>query len=230
MSRAVRWGGLLNTRDLGGLPLRAESAAGATKRGRIYRSGRLDRLDAAGWEHLVADGVATLVDLRNSSEIRPIPLRPTSLGVVVCPVEDEHDDEFMAEWRGRLGNPSYYPVAVERWPDLFHAVFEAIARAPDGGVVIHCSAGRDRTGLIASLLLDEAGVERDAILDDYEWSVRATNDGLIANPVPHESAVDTHTLESRITHSRVALTAFLDTIDRQPFALALTAAAQRLTR
>jgi protein-tyrosine phosphatase len=200
-----------------------------TNQGRIYRSGRLDDLGADGWERLLGDGVATLIDLRNGSEVREVPLRPTSLRVASRPVEDEQDEEFMTEWRGRLGNPEYYLVAVERWPELFRATFEAVADAPDGGVVIHCSAGRDRTGLVVSLLLDAAGVEREAILDDYEWSVRATNDWLTAHPLPHETAVDPVTLSARIGEARAALTTFLNAVDRRPFASVLAVAAARLT-
>jgi protein-tyrosine phosphatase len=229
VSRTVDWGGLHNTRDLGGLPLRTEHGATSTKSGRIYRSGRLDSLDADAWEQLLDDGVATVVDLRNDSEVRELPLRPTALRVAQRPVEDEHDAEFMAEWQRRLGNPGYYLVAVARWPQLFRATFEAVADAPDGGVLIHCSAGRDRTGLVVSLMLDAAGVERDAILDDYEWSVRATNDWLAAHPLPHETAADGATLNARITEARAALTGFLDGADRRPFASALQAAAARLT-
>jgi protein-tyrosine phosphatase len=229
VSRTVRWGGLHNARDLGGLPLGSANSGALTNYGRIYRSGRLDDLDADGWQQLLADGVTALVDLRNGSEVREIPLRPTAVAVSVRPVEDEHDAEFMAEWHGRLGSPGYYPVAVARWPDLFRAAFDAVADAPDGGVLIHCSAGRDRTGLVTSLLLDAAGVERQAILDDYEWSVRATNDWLTAHPVSHETAVDATTLGTRIAEARAALTAFLDGADRRPFASALEAAAARLT-
>jgi protein-tyrosine phosphatase len=230
MTRDIRWGDLHNTRDLGGLPRRAEHRNLLTSYGRIYRSGRLDDLDSDGWAQLVADGVGTLVDLRNGSEIREVPQRPSTLAVSHRPVEDEHDTEFMAEWHGRLGNPGYYLVALARWPELFRATFEAVAEAPDGGVLIHCSAGRDRTGLVVSLLLDAAGVERDAILDDYEWSVRATNDRLTTHPVPHETAVDAATLSTRIAEARVALAAFLDGADRRPFARELAAAADRLTR
>jgi protein-tyrosine phosphatase len=230
VNRAVTWDGLHNTRDLGGLPLRANRGGAVTSYGHIYRSGRLDDLDAEGWKHLVGRGVATLIDLRNGSEVREAPLRPTSLRVSSRPVEDELDEAFMAQWRGRLGNPGYYQAAVERWPQLFQATFEAIADAHDGGIVIHCSAGRDRTGLVVSLLLDAAGVEREAILDDYEWSVRATNDRLTTHPLPHETAVDTVTLSARIVEARGALTTFLDDVDRRPFASALSVAAARLTR
>lgn len=229
MSRTVRWGGLHNARDLGGLPRRTH-LGGSTKTGRVFRSGRLDALDPHGWRQLVDGGVTSLVDLRNPSEIRELPHRPAELSVSTCPIEDEHDHDSLAEWRDRLGSPDYYPVAVSRWPQLFEAVFTAVAGAPAGGVLIHCSAGRDRTRLISALLLDTAGVERGAILDDYEWSVRATNEWLTVHPVAHESPVDETTLSARVTTARRALTVFLDDLDCRPFAGALEKAAERLIR
>ena len=185
-------------------------------------------MDGAGWDAVIADGVRTLVDLRNPSEIQDLPLRPRVLTTATCPIEDEHDAEFMTAWQGRLGTPDYYPVAVARWPELIGATFAAIAEAPDGGVIFHCSAGRDRTGLIAALLLDAADVDREAILDDYEWSARATNSQLEQHTVPHESAVDADALTARMTRARASLAAFLVDVDRRPFADQLAAAAARL--
>src|SRR4029077_9249540 len=61
---------------------------------------------------------------------------------------------------------------VDRRGAGFAAVLNAIAQAPPGGVVVHCHAGKDRTGLVVALLLSVAGVERDAIIDDYALSDR----------------------------------------------------------
>ena len=209
MTRAIRWGGLPNAWDLGGLPLRS---GGETLSGRIYRSGRLDALETPGWHELLAGGVTTLVDLRNDSEVRDLPLRPAALTVHRTPIEDEADDEFVAEWAGRLSTPRYYPVAVSRWPELFRAALAAIARA-EGGVVIHCSAGRDRTGLLSALLLEAAGVDRAAILDDYVAGVRATNAWLRTHPAPHENAVSDDELMERIPVLTALLDEFLDNDD-----------------
>lgn len=210
MTRAVRWGGLPNAWDLGGLPRRRDlPGPGSTLPGRLVRSGRLDALDAVGWGELVEAGVTTIVDLRNDSEVRDLDLRPASLVVHRMPVEDETDEEFVAEWGGRLNTAAYYPVATTRWPALFRSVFEAIADAP-GLTVIHCSAGRDRTGLVSALLLDSAGVERAAVVDDYVAAVRSTNAWLHTHPAPHERALDDATLAARIPVLTGLLEEFLD--------------------
>jgi protein tyrosine/serine phosphatase len=54
----------------------------------------------------------------------------------------------------------------------------AIATAPEGAVVVHCAGGRDRTGLIAAMLLVVAGVEHDEIVEDYLAGVRGANEEL----------------------------------------------------
>jgi protein-tyrosine phosphatase len=222
--RAITWGGLPNAWDLGGLPLRS---GGQTVFGRIFRSGRFDALDASGWNELLAAGVTTLVDLRNDSEVRDLPQRPAALTVHRTPVEDEGDEEFMAEWAGRLGTPRYYPVALSRWPDLFRSPLEAIA-STEGGIVIHCSAGRDRTGLLSALLLETAGVERAAILDDYVAGVRAANSWLRTHPAPHETAVSDGDLAERIPGLVALLDHFLDGDSHTPLRPVLEQAASRL--
>ncbi|MEO5533625.1 MAG: tyrosine-protein phosphatase [Pseudolysinimonas sp.] len=228
MTRRVRWGALPNTWDFGGLPRRSEVAGTReTLSGRVYRSARLDDLDDAGWAELTRS-VATVVDLRNDSEVRIVPLRPARLGVIRTPIEDEDDAEFMGEWNP-LGSPRYYAAAVERWPDLFRRAFAAIAEAPEGGVLIHCAAGRDRTGQIAALLLERAGAERSAILDDYERAVRAANDHLENHPSEHDVAVDSDTLRERLVVARATLDDFLSTTSVTPFEAELSAAAARLT-
>jgi protein-tyrosine phosphatase len=174
--RAVAWGGLHNARDLGGLPVEtaesAESGTTTTQCGRIYRAPRLDGLDDRGWQQLVDAGVRTIVDLRNPHEIALLPLPPA----VVRhhrPVEVWEDRDFMARWGEVLNSPAYYRACLDTWPHLMVDVVRTIADTPDGGVVVHCSAGRDRTGLVTALLLALVGVATDAIVDDYACSVIA---------------------------------------------------------
>ena len=140
--RSVTWGGLHNARDLGGLP----AGTTVTRPGRIFRTPRLDGLDEQGWTELVDAGVRTIVDLRNPHEIEPLPL-PAGVTRHHRPVEVWEDRDFMARWGDVLDSPEYYRANLEAWPELVVAAVRAVAHAPDGAVVIHCSAGRDRTGL-----------------------------------------------------------------------------------
>lgn len=218
--RAVAWGGIHNARDLGGLTGRL----GTTKFGRVYRMPRPDPLDEQGWRELEAAGVRTLVDLRNDDEIAPLPLRPGSVDTVVRGIEDQSDAEFMAEFGLLLGTPQYYAENLRRWPDKVGAAISAVADAPVGGVVIHCSAGRDRTGLITALLLELVGVHRDLTLDDYEVGMRETNAFLAAHPRPHERARSDADLAAAIAEAREHLNAFLSGLDLVSY---LTAAGLR---
>lgn len=169
--RSVTWGGLHNARDLGGLP----AGSGTTRFGRVLRAPRLDGLDEQGWEELVAAGVRTIVDLRNPHEIAPLEL-PSGVTRYHRPVEVWEDRGFMARWGDHLNSPVYYRANLEAWPELMVAVVRTIADAPPGAVVVHCSAGRDRTGLVTALLLSLVGVPEDEIVDDYARSVVAMNE------------------------------------------------------
>ena len=173
--RTVRWGGLHNARDLGGLP----TGTSTTRPGRVYRAPRLDGLDDRGWAELVDAGVRTIVDLRNPHEIEPLTL-PAGITRHHRPVEVWEDRDFMARWGGVLDSPEYYRANLATWPELVVDALRAVAHAPAGGVVIHCSAGRDRTGLVTALLLSLVGVPRETVVADYAASVVAMNDYALA--------------------------------------------------
>jgi len=181
MSRAVTWGNLHNARDLGGLPI----DSGTTVRGRFFRGPRLDGMDAAGWADLRAAGVRTIVDLRNDDEIAALEL-PAELVRHNHPIEDQSHRQFMDRWGQLLNSPIYYADNLAYWPERIVAVFRAFAEAPPGGILFHCSAGRDRTGLVTALLLKLAGVDDEEIVVDYLLSVTAMNDHFLAQEKPHE--------------------------------------------
>ena len=181
MSRAVTWGNLHNARDLGGLPI----DSGTTVRGRFFRGPRLDGMDAAGWADLRAAGVRTIVDLRNDDEIAPLEL-PAELVRHNHAIEDQSHRQFMDRWGQLLNSPIYYADNLAYWPERIVAVFRAFAEAPPGGILFHCSAGRDRTGLVTALLLKLAGVDDEEVVVDYLLSVTAMNDHFLTQEKPHE--------------------------------------------
>ncbi|RHA44074.1 tyrosine-protein phosphatase [Cellulomonas rhizosphaerae] len=211
-SRTVHWGALVNARDLGGLP----AASGTTVPGRIFRTPRLDDLDEAGWAAVQASGVRTLVDLRNDDEVGQT-LRPPAIGRRHVPIEDHAHPGFLETWGERLDSPAYYPTNLELWPDRVAAVFAAIAHAPDGGVVVHCSAGRDRTGLMTALLLQLVGTPVDVIVEDYLASVDAMHSHARATPDWHERARDDEAHAAHAAESERHLRAFLAGTDTRRF-------------
>jgi len=172
--RDLVWDGCLNVRDLGG---HAVAHGGETQFGRIVRADTVRRLSEAGWRALVDYGIRTIVDLRTDEERTADP--PAELPVEVRHVKFMEDtpEVFARADAASLAAPDL--VAATRdvyliFLDAFHAnvaaVIEAVADAPQGGVVVHCAGGKDRTGLTVALLLRLAGVGVDEIAADYALS------------------------------------------------------------
>lgn len=188
-SRHIAWEGFANARDLGGLPTQDGRV---TRFGAYIRSGDLRFVTEAGWRMAGDAGVRTIIDLRNDDEIRPharqqltrlagsaqftapapIASPPPWMNRVEVALDDIADTGF---WqflnRERLnGTPLYFRPFLERKPERCATAVTALASASPGGVIFHCGAGRDRTGLVTLLLLALADVEPDAIATDYEQS------------------------------------------------------------
>jgi protein-tyrosine phosphatase len=169
-SRHLDWGGTYNTRDLGGLPCRTGLT---TAWGAIIRSDEPDALTDTGWAALLDHGVRTVIDLRETDEQASLKGRPECLRTVFVPLDDYSQTDFWSSWSGGLDcTPLYYRAFLDTFPDRVAAVVEHIADAPPGGVLIHCSSGRDRTGLVMLILLSLVAVEHAAIVDDYLDSAR----------------------------------------------------------
>lgn len=214
MSRTVTWGELHNARDLGGLP----AGDTMTQFGRFYRTPRLDDLAPDGWAAMADAGVRTIVDLRNADEVTSLTV-PELVARHDHPIEDQGDSEFMSVWGGRLNSPAYYAANLERWPDRIAGVFRRFAEAPSGGIVFHCSAGRDRTGLVAAMLLQLVGVDDAAIVDDYTLSVMAMNDYFARAEQPRELPRSGPEFDEWVSQVQSHLREFLDAISTERFLL-----------
>ncbi|MBN6035591.1 tyrosine-protein phosphatase [Amycolatopsis sp. 195334CR] len=159
--RDLRWDGCVNVRDLGGL--------GSIRRGALVRMEEPTRLSEAGWAAAWEYGVRTIVDLRNDDERAPdLALRPAGIEVVRAPL-DPIGAPFYEHWVkvDGLGSPLHYPALLAEHPELVVAAVRAVATAAPGGVVFHCAGGKDRTGLLALVLLALAGVAPAEIVADY---------------------------------------------------------------
>jgi len=159
--------GIDNLRDLGGYP----TTDGRLTRWKvILRSATLERLPHAGQRKLIDYGLRTDIDLRSVYQRSAAPdVFEGSKEVDYRPLAffDEPSFEDRLE---RLPSTAdaYWLMLTERGLAV-RAVMEAIAGA-DGLTLIHCAAGKDRTGLICALLLGIAGVPDDLIVEDYALS------------------------------------------------------------
>lgn len=155
--------GTFNIRDLGGYA----TGPGETRWRRVLRADGLHHLDAAGMAMLTAEGVTTVIDLRHDHELesRPNPFHAheavayhnVSLFDRLAPGDMSASDVLL----------DLYLQALATRQDAVREVLTLIATAPEGVVLFHCTAGKDRTGLIAALLLALAGVATATVLDDY---------------------------------------------------------------
>ena len=126
------------------------------------------------------DGVRTVVDLRNSREARRRDTDPavaeeawSGMQIVSAPTEEPDDPRFTALCGPYLNDPAHYVHNVRLFPEKLVAVFRAIADAvPAGGVVVHCAAGRDRSGMVAAMLQDLAGDSDGQIANGYAQAAR----------------------------------------------------------
>lgn len=174
--RDLDWDGCRNLRDLGGLPTPL-SPSGVTVKRRVARGPRRELLTEAGWTAARSWGLRSVVDFRNEGEIGrrdtdPLVEPLDAISIVHAPTEDQSHPEFRAVCMPILDSPEYWQQNLRILPGHVNGALVAVASATPG-ILMHCSAGRDRTGMMTALLLANAGVSADDILADYAASVRA---------------------------------------------------------
>lgn len=170
--RALHADGLTNGRDLGGLK---RNDGTFTPRGVFFRSENIDLLTRNGWQCLYDAGIRTVVDLRQQQERElDIQERPQWLTTVHVDLDGLENTEFWGGFwdNGLVGTALYFLPHLTAMPERAGSTLSAILNAPPGGVLFHCMGGRDRTGIIAMLLLSAVGVQQEAIVHDYMETVR----------------------------------------------------------
>lgn len=161
-ARRLDWPDCRNARDLGGLPV----PGGVTRTRMLVRSDNIANLTAAGHEAMIAYGVSTVIDLRSPSEVmgsRSPFITRGGLTHVHVPLVD---DSMLLKLGEASGMFERYLLMLEHRQQAFSGIFNTVAAA-EGGVLFHCFAGKDRTGLVAAMMLSLAGVEVEAIAGDY---------------------------------------------------------------
>jgi protein-tyrosine phosphatase len=169
--------GVPNFRDLGGLPT---ADGGRTRRGVLFRSSGLEELTEADVGYLVDRiGLRTVIDLRSPDDIETPPLLiGTPIRLVNHPIVRRGSSTSLERPMrpdGRVDVPLVYRMFMETSIPSIAAIFDELVT---GGTpaVIHCAAGKDRTGVIAALILGAIGVTRSAIIDDFMASEPVLDD------------------------------------------------------
>ncbi|GAA1843563.1 tyrosine-protein phosphatase [Pseudonocardia ailaonensis] len=174
--RWLRFEGLSNIRDVGGLPL---TDGGTVRPGVLLRSEALHHVTPADVDRLVQGlDLRLILDLRTTREI------------------EEHGESELARVGVETVQYTFIPEAGRELPEIgedFHPmvghylgylrdkgpnVVAAVRRiaAGEGSVLVHCAAGKDRTGTLVALVLEAVGVERAAVVEDYALSATKIDD------------------------------------------------------
>lgn len=228
--------GLANLRDVGGIPT---ADGGRIAPGRLLRSDNLQTLTDRDIEELLRRGLTDVIDLRSDFEVEnegPGPLTQV-------PSVHIHQHSLFREWRAGVGEekpderPEVVPEEALPWIDLAPSVqtehpvashyLSYLSDRPDsvlaalreignaeGAALVHCAAGKDRTGVAVALLLRAAGVTRDAVAADFA----ATNDHRLAlrDRLALQGALEPDTDPGRVGVEPAHLEAVLDLLDDDP--------------
>ncbi|HVC41731.1 MAG TPA: tyrosine-protein phosphatase [Candidatus Saccharimonadales bacterium] len=210
-SDALAVDGLVNLRDLGGL---ATASGVTTRAGRLLRSESPHTLSESGLRELLDLGIGAVVDLRTTSEReqRPSPLAEAGVHTLHAPIFTDDDDY-----------PDHLATAAEVYcwwlrerRNGVAAAMKAVADAPSGPILVHCHAGKDRTGVVVALVLRLAGVSVDDIADDYAISGVQLAEMLARDRVTAvERGMDAVRVERLFTVRREAMAQTMDCVDTE---------------
>jgi protein-tyrosine phosphatase len=168
--RWLRFEGLSNIRDVGGLPL---VGGGYTRTGVLLRSESLDHVTPGDVRQLVDGlGLRLILDLRTDREIAEYgetELARAGVETVqftFIPESGRELPEVGDDVHPMVAN--YLGYLRDRGPNVVGAVRRLAST--DGTALVHCAAGKDRTGTLVAMVLDAVGVEREAVVEDYALS------------------------------------------------------------
>ena len=164
VARGYVFEGLVNFRDLGGIP----AGGGVIQPGRLFRSDSLSYATESDAAQLVDAGLATIVDLRDTVEVDKFgrgPLAAAPITYVGLPCTDSIPAESRSEY--------YFRLLALQGPALADLV-RRLSAPQSLPAVVHCHIGCDRTGVVSAMLLGLAGVSDEDICVDYARSTRAS--------------------------------------------------------
>jgi protein-tyrosine phosphatase len=175
MTRRIPFDGIHNFRDFGDYPARG----GRLKRGRLYRAANQAQATDADLARMAELSLSVIVDLRRDNERERDPSRRWQ-GFAATVIDNDLPQSNADAWNNWIGGEDhsveahrafmadYYRAAPfqTRHIDLYRRYFHALAET-DGAVLVHCTAGKDRTGIICALTHHLAGVPDELIVEDF---------------------------------------------------------------
>ncbi|WP_431279159.1 tyrosine-protein phosphatase [Leifsonia poae] len=142
------------------------AGAGAVRSGKLYRSDALHALTPSGRRAVEELGIRRVIDLRSDEEVVAGPsLLPDEAVIVHSPIFGATQPVTIGEVQVTLDG--VYDLMIDQHGRQLTSAVRLIAESGDDPVLVHCTAGKDRTGLVIALALLTAGVEREEVIADY---------------------------------------------------------------
>ena len=210
--RHIAFEGCFNFRDIGGYP----GADGRRiKWGRYFRAGRQDRMTTTDLERAKSLGIRTQIDLRRPDEVDHQgrgPLADLGANYHALPVIPPGGSDQLNQLVGDTAiSGRRYLGYLEFGPTTWLRLFELFAEADSHPIVLHCTAGKDRTGVSTAFLLTVLGVDRDLIEADYVLTNRDVERQ--TDFVEREGSLGGLTRETLMHHAGVPEDAMRDFLD-----------------
>lgn len=169
--------GIQNFRDLGGYPSYKHNKQ--TRWGMLYRSAQIDSIGYCTRQELKNIGIKTIVDMRTSDELNPsMPSLSNDFNIVRIPIPDGNLPQILQRVQnGRIKPDTIHNIVkrinqrlITNYTRQFRQVFDVLLDEDNYPVLIQCSSGSGRTGIMAALLMAALDIDEDVILNDYRLS------------------------------------------------------------
>ncbi|WP_225735919.1 tyrosine-protein phosphatase [Gulosibacter chungangensis] len=212
--REFTWAGSFNARDLGGIQV----AGGVVRPNVLFRSGKPEAWEAAGFAQAAAAGVHRIIDLRDPAEPGGVPELSEGSGIdyYFSPIEDPQSPAFKSRFQPYMNHTSGYLDFLGMFGDRVARTVGTVLDAGPG-TLICCSAGRDRTGLLTSVILLALGADTAHLQQQDELAVRVINERHRGLTHPYESWQPPEIVDEMVASRRQALEKFVAAFNAQSF-------------